>query len=137
MACESIHPPWHISIFFALQTGIQIDFGGVCIILFTQHAYHFEDTKYALMWNKQEIRQKKQNLSLHNYSPPKSQYFVEPPFAAITAASLLIYVSSHWDFFPIHQGKTAPAPSSWMGSAGVQQSLSHTTDFVGWGLGFD
>ena len=36
-----------------------------------------------LLWNKQEIRQK--NL--------KSQYFVEPPFAALTAPSLLGYVS--------------------------------------------
>ena len=33
------------------------------------------------------------NLSVHNYSAPKSQYFVEPPLAAITAASLLGYVS--------------------------------------------
>ena len=30
---------------------------------------------------------------MHNYSPPESQYFVEPPFAAITVASLLGYVS--------------------------------------------
>ena len=30
---------------------------------------------------------------MHNYSPPQSQYVVEPPFAAITAASLLGYVS--------------------------------------------
>ena len=30
---------------------------------------------------------------MHNYSPPQSQYFVEPPFAATTAASLLGYVS--------------------------------------------
>ena len=70
---------------------------------------------------------------MHNYSPPQSQYFVEPPFAAITAASLLGYVSislAHLaqGFLPILQGKTAPAPSSWMGSAGIQQSLSHTTD---------
>ena len=36
---------------------------------------------------------KTENLSVHNYSPPKSQYFVEPPLAAITAASLLGYVS--------------------------------------------
>uniref|UniRef100_A0AAZ3QA65 NACHT domain-containing protein n=1 Tax=Oncorhynchus tshawytscha TaxID=74940 RepID=A0AAZ3QA65_ONCTS len=28
----------------------------------------------------------------------------------------------------IFQGKTAPAPSSWMGSTGVQQSVSHSTD---------
>ena len=40
--------------------------------------------------------------------------------------------------FPIFQCKTAPAPSSWMGSAGVQQSLNHTTDSqLDWGLGFD
>ena len=26
--------------------------------------------------------------------PPLSQYFLEPPFAAITAASLLVYVST-------------------------------------------
>ena len=41
-------------------------------------------------------------------------------------------------FLPILQGKTAPAPSSWMGSAGVQQFLSHITDSqLDWGLGFD
>ena len=34
-----------------------------------------------------------ENLSVHNYSSHQSQYFVEPPFAAITAASLLGYVS--------------------------------------------
>ena len=40
-----------------------------------------------LLWNKQEMRQKKtENMSL-------SQYFVETPFAAITAACLLGYVS--------------------------------------------
>ena len=65
--------------------------------------------------------------------PHKSQYFVEPPFAEITAASLLGYVSrslAHLatGIFALFQGKTASAPSSWMGSASVQQSLSHTTD---------
>ena len=68
---------------------------------------------------------------MHNYSPPQSQYLFEPPFAAITAASLLGYVSislAHIIAKPILQSKTAPAPSSWMGFAGVQQSLSHTTD---------
>ena len=55
VACESIHPPWHFYYFVALQPGIKIDFWGVCIILFTQHAYHFEDAKYVLLWNKQEI----------------------------------------------------------------------------------
>ena len=70
---------------------------------------------------------------MHNYSPSRSQYFVEPPFAAITAASLLGYVSINLahlatGIFAHSSRKTAPAPSSWMGSAGVQQSLSHTTD---------
>ena len=58
------------------------------------------------------------------------QYFVEAPFAAIIAASLLGYVSislEHLGFLAIIQGKTSPAPSSWMGSTGVHQSLSHTT----------
>ena len=58
---------------------------------------------------------------MHNYSPHQSQSFVEPPFAANTAASLLAHLA-------IIQGKTAPAPSTWIGSPGVQQSLSHTTD---------
>ena len=31
---------------------------------------------------------------MHKYSTPLSQYLVEPPFAAITAASLLGYVST-------------------------------------------
>ena len=31
VACESNHPPWHFSYFVALQTGIKMDFGGVCI----------------------------------------------------------------------------------------------------------
>ena len=71
---------------------------------------------------------KSENLNVHNYSPPQRQYFAEPPFAAITAASLLGYVSislAHLatGFLPILQGKTAPAPSRWMGSAGVQKSL--------------
>jgi hypothetical protein len=66
-------------------------------------------------------------LSVHNYSPPKSQYFVEPPFVAISTASLYkLGTTSHWDSSIL--GKTAPAPSSWMNSAGVQHSLSHTTD---------
>ena len=65
---------------------------------------------------------------MHNYSPPQSQYFVEPYFAAITAANLLGYVSISLvhlatGILSILQGKTAPAPSSWMGSAGVEQSL--------------
>ena len=69
------------------------------------------------------------NLSVYNYSPPQSQHFVEPTFAAITAASLLAYVYislAHLaaGILTILQGKTAPAPSSWMGSAGVQQSRS-------------
>ena len=66
---------------------------------------------------------------MHNYSTPQSQYFVETPFPAITAANLLGYVSISL----AHQGRTAPDPSSWMGSAGVQQSLSHTTDSQGLG----
>jgi hypothetical protein len=77
---------------------------------------------------------------MHNYSPTQSQYFAEPPFAAITAASILGYVSISWPlgFLPILQGKTAPAPSRLMGSTGVQQSLSHTTDSqLDLGLGFD
>ena len=84
------------------------------------------------------------NLSVHNYSPPQSQHFAEPPFSAIAAANLKGYVSislAHLAtgiFFPILQGKIAPAPSSWMGYAGVQQSLSHTTDSqLDCGLGFD
>jgi hypothetical protein len=86
-------PPWHFSYFVALQPGIKFDFWGGCIIWFTQHAYHFEDTKY--FWGVKQTRNKtkKQNLSVHNYSPPQSQNFVEPPFAAITASSLLGYVS--------------------------------------------
>ena len=31
-------------------------------------------------------------------------------------------------FPPILQSKTPPTPSSWIGFAGVQQSLSHATD---------
>ena len=56
-------------------------FGGVCIISFTQHAYHFEDAKYFLLWNKQERRQKRQ----------KTWAYITI-FAAITAASLLGHV---------------------------------------------
>ena len=59
VACKSIHPPSYFSYFVALQAGIKMDFlGGICIIWFIQHAYLFEDAKYVLLWNKQEIRQK-------------------------------------------------------------------------------
>ena len=58
VTCESIHPPWYFSYFVALQPGIKI-------------AYHFEDAKYLLLCNKQELRQKTENLSVQNYSPPK------------------------------------------------------------------
>ena len=48
VAREMIHHPWHFSYFVALQPEIKIDFfGGVCIISFTQQAYHFEDAKYV------------------------------------------------------------------------------------------
>ena len=77
-----------------------------------------------------ETNKNTENVSVHT---PQSQYFVETPFAAITAASLLGYVSislAHLatGILPILQGKTAPAPSSWTGSTGEQQSLSATTD---------
>uniref|UniRef100_A0A8C7TGE4 Gamma-glutamyltransferase 1b n=1 Tax=Oncorhynchus mykiss TaxID=8022 RepID=A0A8C7TGE4_ONCMY len=52
-----------------------------------------DDAKYFFIVKQTTNKTKKQNLSLHNYSPPQSQYFVEPHFAAITAASLLGYVS--------------------------------------------
>ena len=39
------------------------------------------------------MKKKTENLSMHNYSPSQNQYFVEPPFAAITAASLFGYVA--------------------------------------------
>ena len=77
---------------------------------------------------------KTESLSVHNYSPPQSQYFVEPPLAANTTASLLGYIFislAHLatGIFSILQGKTAPDdPSSWMSATGVQQSLSHTAD---------
>ena len=80
---------------------------------------------------------KKKNLSVHNYSPPPKSILniiiVEAPFAAIQlqvswGMSLQAWHILPLGFLPIHQGKTAPAPSSWMGSAGVQQSFSHTTD---------
>ena len=57
---------------------------------------------------------------------------------ALVVCRCKLGTSIHWDFILILQGKTAPAPSSCMGSAGVQQSLSHTTDSqLDWGLGFD
>ena len=39
--------------------------------------------------------------------------------------------SSHWDFFPILQSKTAPALSSWMSSTGVQQTKSYHRFWIG------
>jgi hypothetical protein len=49
-------------------------------------------------------------MSVHNYSPPQSQYFVEPIYTAITDASLLGYISklgtsNHWDFCPFFKAK--------------------------------
>jgi hypothetical protein len=61
----------------------------------TQHAYCFENAKYCFVKqtrNNTKILNKNTKLE-RNYSPPQTQYFVEPPFAAITAASLLGYVS--------------------------------------------
>ena len=76
---------------------------------------------------------KTENLSVRNYSPPQSQYFVGPPIAAITAASILGYPSinsAHLanGIYAHYSRQNCPAPSSLIGSAGVQQSLSHTTD---------
>ena len=119
MACESFHPHWHFSYFIA-----SFDLHNVPTTLKMQNIFFIV---------KQEIRQKTENFSVHKYSSPQSQYFVEPPFSAITAASLLRYVSislAHLDtgILPNLQGKTAPAPLSLMGSAVVQQSLSQTTN---------
>ena len=44
VACKSIHPPWHFSYFVALQSGTKIYFFGGCIIWFTQHTHHFENS---------------------------------------------------------------------------------------------
>ena len=62
--------------------------------------------------------QKTENLSVHNSSPPQSQYIVKTPFAAIIAASLLGYVS-------ISLAHLATGISA---HSGVQQSSSHTAD---------
>ena len=91
--------PWHFSYFVALHPGYKIDFWVVWIFWFTQHAYHFEDAKYFFIVNQTRNKTKKLNLSLHNYlwydlkSAVYQRNFVEPPFAAITAASVLVYVS--------------------------------------------
>jgi hypothetical protein len=88
------------------------------------------------LWNKQELRQKKRTWAC-------MIYFVDQPFSAITVASILGYVSISLAHLATgivahSSSQSAPAPSSWMGSGGVQHSLSHTTDSqLDWGLGFD
>lgn len=53
-AFRKYSPPWNFPYFVVLQPRIKTDFWGVCIILFTQNAYHFDDAKYFLLLNKQE-----------------------------------------------------------------------------------
>jgi hypothetical protein len=50
---------------------------------------HIENKFVVVVKQTRNKTKKTENLSVHNVSPPQSQYFVEPPFAAITAASLL------------------------------------------------
>ena len=38
-----------------------------------------------------------EKCGMHLYSGPLNQYFVEPPFTAITAASLFGYVSTNFE----------------------------------------
>ena len=70
----------------------------ILIIVSTNHlTYHFEPLNLPLWRCKivfivKQTRNKTKKLkllSMHNYSPPQSQYFVELPFAAITAAKSL------------------------------------------------
>ena len=62
VACESIHSLGIFPIFLPFNLELKFIFWGGYIIWFTQHAYHFEDAKYFLLWNKQEIRQKNWKL---------------------------------------------------------------------------
>ena len=107
----------HFSSFVALQPGNKIDFW--------RGLYQLMYTKCLPLWRciiffivkQTRNKTKKENLSFLFTPPPKS------PFAAITAASLLGYVS----IILAHLATgifahSSPAPSSWMGSAGVQQS---------------
>jgi hypothetical protein len=54
---------------------------------------------------------------------------------SLAYVSISLAYLANWEVFAWAK---IPSPSSWMGSAGVQQSLSHTTDSqLDWGLGFD
>ena len=82
-----------------------------------------------------------EKCGVHLYSAPRSQYFVEPPFFAITAASLFGKVStsfSHLESDIFAHSKIAQALSVWMESVCEQQFPSLATDSqLDLGLDFD
>ena len=69
---------------FCYNLKIKCIFGGVVSFDLHNMPTTLKRQIFFLLWNKQEIRQK-------NYSPPKSQYFVETPFLQ----QLQLHVS--WD----------------------------------------
>ena len=75
------------------------------------------------------------------YSAPLSQYFVEPPFAAITAPSLFGDVSTsfaHLERVTFFAHSSLQALTDWMGSVCEQQFSSLATDSqLNLGLDFD
>ena len=80
---------------------------------------------------------------MHKYSPPLSQYLVEPPFAAITAASLLGYVSTSFshpemEMFVHSSWNKDEAQSDWLETVCEQLFSSLAIDSqLDLDLGFD
>ena len=132
-----------LSIFtIALQPGIKIDFWrGLYHLIYTTCLPLWRCKIFFIVKQTRNKTNKTENLSMHNYSPPQSQYFVEPPFAAITAAHLLGYVSislAHLATGIFAHSSRQTCSFKLDRFCWCTAILSHTTDSqLDWGLGFD
>ena len=134
-------PPWHFSYFVALQPGIKIYFLLLYHLIYTTCLPLWRCKIFSIVKQTRNKTKKLKTWACITIHPP--QQFVEPPFVAITAASLLGYVSiglAHLatGIFAHSTRQNCSSSFKLLGSAGVQQSLIHTTDFqLDSGLGFD
>jgi hypothetical protein len=103
--------PWHFSYFFTYNLELKYHFLWVCIIWFTQHAYHFEDAKYFCIVKQTRNKTKKRKtwacITIH---PPKSVICRATFCSNYSCKSLGVCLhklgtSSHCDFCPFFKAK--------------------------------
>ena len=85
VACESIHPPWQTPLFpILLPYNVEIKniFRGFDHLIYTTCLSLWRCNILFIVKQTRNESKKTENLSVHNYSPQRSQYFVEPTFCS-------------------------------------------------------